>query len=64
MIWPSLIIGPVPEALSATNLSVYPWDATTAAEVKYNIDPTSLVLIGLDLADIREDKPEAFEYFV
>ncbi|KAK7690792.1 hypothetical protein QCA50_005892 [Cerrena zonata] len=64
MIWPSLVVGPVPEALSSTDVSLYPWEASSASEAKYNMDPTSLVLIGLDLSDIRENKSEAFEYFV
>lgn len=64
MIWPSLVVGPVPEALSPTDISLYPWEASPTTEAKYNMDPTSLVLIGLDLSDIRENKPEAFEYFV
>jgi hypothetical protein len=33
-------------------------------EDKYNMDSTSLTLLGLDLFDIRKDKEEAFEYFV
>jgi len=33
-------------------------------EYKYNMDPTSLALLGLEHFDIRKDKEEAFEYFV
>ncbi|KIK17608.1 hypothetical protein PISMIDRAFT_685058, partial [Pisolithus microcarpus 441] len=33
-------------------------------EVKYNMDPTSLVLFAIELLDIRKDKEEAFECFV
>lgn len=33
-------------------------------EVKYNMDPTSLVLFAIELLDIRKDKDEAFECFV
>lgn len=65
MLWPSLVIGPVPGTLSPCNLSSYPWDTRTSPnEPQYNMDPTSLVLIALDLCDIRDDKEEAFEYFV
>ncbi|KAI0090172.1 hypothetical protein BDY19DRAFT_938835 [Irpex rosettiformis] len=64
MIWPSLIVGPVPEALSPSPGSVYPWNASPSTESGYNIDPTSMVLIGLDLFDIRDEIDEAFEYFV
>ncbi|KAI0783568.1 hypothetical protein C8Q75DRAFT_425326 [Abortiporus biennis] len=66
VIWPSLIIGPVPESLSPSNTAVYPWlfDPSSNTESLYNMDPTSLVLIALDLCDIRHSKEEAFEYFV
>ena len=65
IIWPSLIVGPVPESFSPCNTAVYPWRPVSAAvEAKYNMDPTSLVLIALELCDIRDDKEEAFEYFV
>ncbi|KAI6011840.1 hypothetical protein EDC04DRAFT_2609708 [Pisolithus marmoratus] len=33
-------------------------------EVKYNMDPTSLVLFAIELLDIRKDREEAFECFV
>ena len=33
-------------------------------EVKYNMDPTSLVLFAIELLDIRKDRDEAFECFV
>ena len=36
----------------------------SASEAQYNLDPTSLVLIGLDLYDIRKAKEDAFEYFM
>jgi len=66
VIWPSLVVGPVPENLSQPVLSVYPWasSATLTEESKYNMDPTSLVLAALDLYDIREAYEDAFEYFV
>ena len=64
MIWPSLIVGPVLESLSPCNAAAYPWTSPSVVEARYNMDPTSLVLLGLDLCDIREDKEEAFEFFV
>lgn len=65
-IWPSLVVGPVPNNLSPCNTEAYPWaaDVLPTVESKYNMDPTSLVLIALDLADIRQSKEEAFEYFM
>lgn len=66
IIWPSLIVGPVPNNLSPCNTETYPWVTGThlTVESKYNMDPTSLVLIALDLVDIRHAKEEAFEYFM
>ncbi|KAI0701205.1 hypothetical protein BC835DRAFT_268931 [Cytidiella melzeri] len=63
MIWPSLVVGPVPEVMSPSGSTVYPW-SSSGGESNYNMDPTSLVLIGLDLFDIRSDTEAAFEYFV
>ncbi|KAJ8521126.1 hypothetical protein ONZ45_g2172 [Pleurotus djamor] len=40
------------------------FDMSHELEHRYNMDPTSLVLIALELYDIRKDKEEAFEYFV
>lgn len=45
-------------------LQVYPYGGDAEAEGRYNIDPSSLSLLGLELLDIREDKEEAFEYFM
>ncbi|KAI0691525.1 hypothetical protein C8T65DRAFT_670430 [Cerioporus squamosus] len=64
IIWPSLIVGPVPESVSPPPAGVYPWLLDNAVELQYNMDPTSLVLIALDLYDIRKAKEEAFEYFI
>lgn len=61
-IWPSLIVGPVPETMSP--LQVYPCGGDADVEKQYNIDPSSLALLGLEHLDIRKDKEEAFEYFV
>ncbi|KAJ3787005.1 hypothetical protein GGU10DRAFT_350049 [Lentinula aff. detonsa] len=62
VIWPSLIVGPAPDAVS----SVRYLNTTVSAEIErqYNMDPTSLTLIALELIDIRKNKEEAFECFV
>ncbi|KAI9061040.1 hypothetical protein FKP32DRAFT_1594716 [Trametes sanguinea] len=64
VIWPSLIVGPVPETVSPVPSNVYPWTTSVTEEAKYNMDPTSLALIALDLYDIRKAKEDAFEYFI
>ena len=64
IIWPSLIVGPVPESLSPTPAASLLFDASLEMEQQYNMDPTSLALIALELSDIRKDKEEAFEYFL
>jgi len=65
IIWPSLIVGPVPESLSSSiSNTVVVFDANEDSEDKFNMDPTSLALLGLELSDIRKDKQEAFEYFL
>ncbi|KAI0649263.1 hypothetical protein C8Q79DRAFT_949654 [Trametes meyenii] len=64
VIWPSLVVGPVPESVSSIPSSIYPWTTSITEEAKYNMDPTSLALIALDLYDIRKAKDEAFEYFI
>ncbi|KAI0330219.1 hypothetical protein GY45DRAFT_1251316 [Cubamyces sp. BRFM 1775] len=64
VIWPSLIIGPVPESISPVPSNVYPWTTSVTEEAKYNMDPTSLALIALDLYDIRKAREDAFEYFI
>ncbi|KAI0710008.1 hypothetical protein C8Q76DRAFT_86342 [Earliella scabrosa] len=64
IIWPSMIVGPVPDHISAPPAGVYPWLLDNAVELQYNMDPTSLVLIALDLYDIRKAKEDAFEYFI
>ncbi|KAA1467471.1 hypothetical protein DENSPDRAFT_832528 [Dentipellis sp. KUC8613] len=62
IIWPSLIVGPVPCVLSPCPPS--PVGIGVHAEQMYNMDPTSLVLMALDQLYIRQDKEEAFEYFL
>ncbi|KIL64471.1 hypothetical protein M378DRAFT_588064 [Amanita muscaria Koide BX008] len=64
IIWPSLIVGPVPETLSQPITDSLVFDTDYELEQKYNMDPTSLALLGLEYFDIRKDKEEAFEYFV
>ncbi|KAI0671606.1 hypothetical protein C8Q78DRAFT_1145134 [Trametes maxima] len=64
VIWPSLVVGPVPESVSSIPTSIYPWTTSITEEMKYNMDPTSLALIALDLYDIRKAKDDAFEYFI
>jgi thiamine pyrophosphokinase len=65
IIWPSLIVGPVSEALSSSMTNtVVVFDSSEDADDKYNMDPTSLALIGLELCDIRKEKEAAFEYFL
>ncbi|KAF8426495.1 hypothetical protein L210DRAFT_3420634 [Boletus edulis BED1] len=62
IIWPSLIVGPVPQELSPC--APVPVALDTDPEGKYNMDPTSLVLFAIELFDIRKDREEAFECFV
>jgi len=62
IIWPSLIVGPVPQELSPC--APVPAALDTDLEGKYNMDPTSLVLFAIELFDIRKDREEAFECFV
>jgi len=62
IIWPSLIVGPVPQELSPC--APVPAVLEADSEGKYNMDPTSLVLFAIELLDIRKDREEAFECFV
>ncbi|KAF9223879.1 hypothetical protein BS17DRAFT_753993 [Gyrodon lividus] len=62
IIWPSLIVGPVPQELSPSAPVPVALDADP--EGNYNMDPTSLVLFAIELFDIRKDREEAFECFV
>ncbi|RDB26281.1 hypothetical protein Hypma_006505 [Hypsizygus marmoreus] len=64
IIWPSLIVGPVPDYLSPLVTDSVIFNASHELEHQYNMDPTSLVLIALELFDIRKDKEEAFECFL
>jgi len=62
IIWPSLIVGPVSEALSPCPPSSM-GSSSSEAESSFNMDPTSLTLTALELFDIRKDYDKAFEYF-
>lgn len=64
IIWPSLIVGPCPDTLSPYVHNSVIFDASQELEHQYNMDSTSLVLIALELYDIRKDKEEAFECFL
>jgi hypothetical protein len=57
-IWPALVVGPAPPTLDA------PQPGPSANEQPYNMDPTSLVLVALELADVRDDRDGAFEFFL
>jgi len=65
IIWPTLIVGPAPGSLasSLTNTVVI-FDENDELEEQYEMDSTSLALIGLEFCDIRKDKESAFEYFL
>lgn len=62
IIWPSLIVGPVPESFSP--IATGPFFVDMDSERKYNMDATSLGLMGEEYLDIRHDKEKAFEHFV
>ncbi|KAI6021996.1 hypothetical protein EDC04DRAFT_2869789 [Pisolithus marmoratus] len=62
VIWPSLIVDPVPQELSP--FAPIPMLYDPDLEVKYNMDPTSLVLFAIELLDIRKDREESLECFV
>jgi hypothetical protein len=64
IIWPSLIVGAVPDTLSPLLGNSIVFNSSHELEHQYNMDPTSLVLIALELFDIRKDKEEAFECFL
>lgn len=65
IIWPTLVVGPVPQSLSSSLANtVVVFDANEEVEEQYNMDSTSLALIGLEQCDIRKDKDAAFEYFL
>lgn len=65
IIWPTLVIGPVPgSVVSSLTNTVVIFDENDELEEQYNMDATSLALIGLEQCDIRKDKESAFEYFL
>ncbi|KAF7327626.1 TPK-B1-binding domain-containing protein [Mycena kentingensis (nom. inval.)] len=63
-IWPSLIVGPAPDSLSPSVTNSVVFDASEELELRFNMDPTSLTLLGLELLDIRKDREEAFEFLL
>ncbi|GJJ08310.1 hypothetical protein Clacol_002521 [Clathrus columnatus] len=66
VIWPSLIIGPVPPSLSPLIPLPERWGDPELRnnEGRYNMDPTSLSLMAIDMLDIRQERVDAFEYLV
>ncbi|KAI0033561.1 hypothetical protein K488DRAFT_47484, partial [Vararia minispora EC-137] len=57
-IWPALVVGPAPPTLDA------PLQGPSTNEQPYNMDPTSLALVAFELADVRDDRDGAFEFFL
>ncbi|KAK0469846.1 uncharacterized protein EV420DRAFT_1497012 [Desarmillaria tabescens] len=64
IIWPSLIVGPVPDTLAPYVRNSVIFDASYELEHQYNMDPTSLVLLAMEQFDIHKDREEAFECFL
>ncbi|KAF8591133.1 hypothetical protein K439DRAFT_1650933 [Ramaria rubella] len=66
IIWPSLVVGPVPISLATPIYLPERWQDSdlTVSEEKFNMDPTSLSLVAIDMLDIRQERNEAFEYLV
>ncbi|KAI6154992.1 hypothetical protein BKA82DRAFT_4073392, partial [Pisolithus tinctorius] len=62
VIWLLLIVGAILQELFPSPPIPMLYDPNL--EVKYNMDPTSLVLFTIELLNIRKDKEEAFECFV
>ncbi|KAI6154896.1 hypothetical protein BKA82DRAFT_4072735, partial [Pisolithus tinctorius] len=58
VIWPSLIVGAVPQELFPSPPIPMLYDPDL--EVKHNMDPSSLVLFAIELLDIRKVKEECF----
>lgn len=61
--WPRLIGGPVPDSYSPTPSGPFTSDMSVEQQ-KYNMDPTTLGLLGEEYLKARHDKEEAFEYLV
>jgi hypothetical protein len=61
-IWPCLVSGPV--AMDVSLAVPGPSGLHPDEEAKYNMDPTSLTMLGLDLLDVRNHQEEAFEHLV
>jgi hypothetical protein len=71
-IWPALIVGAL-ESMEDSIVDLLSSEASDSTvkeesqdqdEQKYDMDPTSLALLGLEYYDIRKSKEEAFEYFM
>ena len=58
--------GPVPNSLAAAIHLPERWQdpELPANEERFNMDPTSLSLMAIDMLDNRQERSEAFEYFV
>ncbi|KAH8822852.1 hypothetical protein DL96DRAFT_1619522 [Flagelloscypha sp. PMI_526] len=63
-IWPSLISGPVSEDISPAPRHPSVYKTSRQLEHQYNMDATTLTLLGIEHHDIRKKKEEAFEYFI
>lgn len=61
--WPRIIDGPVPDSYSPTPTGPFTMDIDIERQ-KYNVDPTTLGLLGEEHIKTRNDKEEAFEFFV
>lgn len=61
--WPRVIDGPIPDTYSPTPTGPFTLDLETERR-KYNMDPTTLGLLGEEYLRTRNDKEDAFEYFV
>ncbi|KAF7316884.1 TPK-B1-binding domain-containing protein [Mycena chlorophos] len=62
--WSSLIIAAAPESFSPSIADSVVYNCSDELEHRYNLDPTSLTLIGVEMLDIRREQPQAFEYFI
>ena len=61
--WPRVVDGSIPDSYSPTPTGPFTFDIDVE-RIKYNMDPTTLGLLGEEYLKTRNDKDEAFEYFV
>lgn len=61
--WPRAIDGSIPDSYSPTPSGPFTHDSEVEC-AKYNMDPTTLGLLGEEYLKTRGDKDEAFECFV